>query len=105
MLGEVIADEHVEQVGVAAQMSLCEGDELPVAGGGGVGSGTRQVVKIVGQEGGGHQQRWRGGVGGTLEDFGRRVGVVADQAVEEGDVVVGHTFTVDRGADGTLTKY
>jgi hypothetical protein len=30
--------------------------------------------------------------------------MVADQAVEEGDVVVGHTLTVDRGADGTLTR-
>jgi hypothetical protein len=29
--------------------------------------------------------------------------VVADQAMEEGGVVVGHSCTVDLGADGVLT--
>jgi hypothetical protein len=40
---------------------------------------------------------------GTREDLGRRVGMVADQAVKEGGVVIGHTCTVDPSADGTLT--
>ena len=104
MLGEVVADEYVEQVGVAAQVGVGEHDQLPLAGGAG-------------------QRRWpgRGGcvspvsraaatrteaesvVGGQGEDLVGGVGVAADEAVEEGGLVIGHRTTVARGADGALT--
>ena len=95
MLGEVVADEHVEQVGVAAQVRLGQRDQLAVAGRGRVlgrlGRGGR------GRRPGGRRRpaavsRWSSR---QREDLGGRVGVVADQAVEEGGVVVGHTCTVD----------
>ena len=91
MLGKVVADEHVEQVGVSAQVRLGQGDQLSVTGRGRVLGGSGEGVEVAGQERGGHQQRCRGGGCGEREDLGRRVGMVADEAVKEGGVVVGHT--------------
>ena len=33
MLGEVLAHQHVEQVGIAVEARICEGDQLPIPGG------------------------------------------------------------------------
>ena len=98
MLGEVVADEHVEQVRVAAQVSLGQRDQLSVTGRRRVLGRSGEEVEVTGQDRGGHQERCRGGVCGEHEDLGRRVGVVADQAVDEGGVGVGHRCTVDPGA-------
>jgi hypothetical protein len=103
MLGEVVTDEHVKQVGVAAQVRLGQCDQLSVPGRGREPGGSGQELRVAGQQRGGHQERGRGGVRGTREDLGRRVGMVSDQAVKEGGDVVGHTCTVDLIADGTLT--
>ena len=99
----MLADEYVEQVVVAAQVCLGQCDQLPVTGRGRVLERSREHVEVAREEGGGHQQRRRGGIRGELEDLGRRVGMVADQAVDERGVVVGHTCTVDAVADGALT--
>jgi hypothetical protein len=103
VVGEVVADERVEQLSVAAQVRVGQHDELPVTGRGRVPGRSGEVVEVAADERGGHEERCRGGVRGTLEDLGGSVGMVADQAVKESGVVVGHTSTVDRSADGTLT--
>lgn len=105
MLREVVADEHVEQIGVPAEVRHSQGDQLAVPGHGGVGGGSAEVFRFSGQQGGGYEQRWRSGLSGTLEDFGRCVGVATDQAVEKGGVVVWHTQTVNLDADGALTMH
>lgn len=104
MLGEVVADEHEEQVGVAAQVRLGQCDQLSVTGGARMLGGSGKEVEVPGQEGGSHQKRCRGGVCGELEDFAGRVGMITDQAVKEGGVVVRHTRTLTLAADATLTS-
>lgn len=103
MLGEVVADEHVEQVRVATQVSLGQRDQLSVTGRRCVLGRRRQEVEVVGQDRGGHQQGRGGGVCCEREDLGRRVGVVTDQAVDEGGGGVRHRCSVNPGADGALT--
>lgn len=103
MFRKVVADEHVEQVGVSAQVRLGQRDQLSVTGSGRVLGGSGQGFEIAGQERGGHEQRCRGGVSGPIEDLSGRVCLVTDQAVKEGGVVVGHRHTVALGADDTLT--
>jgi len=103
VLAEVVADEHVEQVGVAAEVSVGQRDQLSVTGGGRVLGGTGEEFEVVGQQGRGHEQGCRGRVSGTPEDLGGGIGLVTDQAVKEGGVVVGHNNTVALGADGALT--
>jgi hypothetical protein len=76
---------------------------LTIPSRGRIPSSSGEDVEIVSQERGGDQERRRGGVSGTLEDLGRRVGMVADQAMEEGCVVVGHSHTVDLTHDAALT--
>lgn len=99
----MVADEHVKQVGVAAQVRLGQCDQLSVTGRSRVLGGSGEELEVTGKERGGHQKRCRGRVCGEREDLGRRVGMVADQAVKEGGVVVGHTWTVNLGADEALT--
>ena len=102
MLGEVVAHEHVEQVGIAAQVRVGQCDQLSVTGRGRVLGGS--VPGGRGRRPG--ARRPPAAVSSVesaaaFEDLGGRVGMVADQAVKEGGVVVGHTCTVDLGADGS----
>ncbi|MGA9747981.1 MAG: hypothetical protein WBQ50_11050 [Nocardioides sp.] len=87
----MVADEHVKQVGVAAQVSVGQGDQLSVPGRSRVLGGSGEELAVAGQQCGSHQKWRRSRICGVREDFGRRVGMVADQAVEDGGVVVGHT--------------
>jgi hypothetical protein len=103
MLGEVVADEHVEQVRVAAQVSVRKSDQLSVTGRGRVLGRPGEELHPAGQDRGGDQEGRRGRVFGEREHLGRRVGVVADQAAEEVGVGVGHVCSVHLGADGPLT--
>src|SRR3954454_13469443 len=74
VLGGVVADEGVEQVGVAAHVRLGQYDELTLARRGGQGGRTGQEGGVAGQHRGGGEQR--GGVGGRSlgEHEGRRFG-------------------------------
>ena len=60
MLGEVVADEHVEQVRVTAQVSLGQRDQLSVTGRRCVLGRRGEEVEVIGQDRGGHQE-WCGG--------------------------------------------
>ena len=82
MLGEVVADKHVEQIGIAAQVRIGQRDQLPVSGRGGVPGGPGHKVDVPHQERGGHEDRCRGGVSSKLDDLGAGVGVITDQAVK-----------------------
>jgi hypothetical protein len=103
MLGEMVSDEYVEQVGVAAQVRLRQCDQLSVTGRGRVLGSSSQDVEVGREQGSGHQKRRRGRVFGAFENLGGRVGMVPDQSVDEGCDVIGHTCTVGFAADGTLT--
>ena len=103
MLREVVAHEHVEKVSVAAQVRVGQCDQLTVAGGRSVSGGWGQEAEVPGHECSGHEEWCRCGVRGRFQDVGWPVGMAADEAVEQVGVVVGHTCTVDLGADDWLT--
>ena len=86
MVGEVVADQGVEQVGVAAQVGVGEGDELAVPGRGGAarppGPGGRRRPAASSAAA---TSSDRGVVGpARAEDLGGGVGVAADQPAEQG---------------------
>jgi len=103
VLAEVVADEHVEQVRLATQVRIRHRDQLAVPGRRGLRGGAGEVVQVAGQDGGGHQQRCRGGGRCERQDLSGCVGMAADEARERSGVVVRHTCTLHRGADGALT--
>jgi len=103
VLRKVVSHEYVEQVGVAAEMGVGEGDQLAVPGRGGVAGGRQQDSAIPRHEGGCDQQARGGGGTGAIEDLSRGVGMPTDQATEEGGVVIRHRTTVTPGADDALT--
>ncbi len=103
MLGEVFADEHVEQVGVSAQVSSCQRDELAITRCGRVAARPPDQGEVEGEQRGRHQERRRSGAVGAAEDLARRIGMIPDQAVEEGIAFVGHIRTLNRVADEPLT--
>jgi len=103
MLGEVVANKHVEQIGIPTQVRVGQCDQLTLAGGRSVSGGWSQEAEVPGHECSGHEKWCRRGGGGGFQDVGGRFGMAADEAAEEVGVVVGHTCTVDLGADGWLT--
>jgi hypothetical protein len=103
VLGEVVADQDVEQLGITAHVGLPEGDELPVAGPVRVLRRSGEQPEVGGQQTRCDQQRGGCRVRGSGEHLCRGVGVVADQAMEQGVGFVGHTRTMKPGADGALT--
>lgn len=91
MLGQVVTHEHVEERGVSMQVGVGHSDQLAVPGRRRVAACSRQDTEVVGQEGGGHQERCRSGACCTPEDVVLGIGMFADEAVEEGGDFVGHT--------------
>ena len=91
VVGEVVAHQRVEEVGVAAQVGVGEDDELSVPGGHGAWSAARtRYVGSVGQQGGGDEQRRAMVVGGgPRQHLGGGGGLAADEAADQGGVVVG----------------
>ena len=81
VVGEVVAHQRVEQVGLAAEVGVGEGDELAVARGHGPGRCAGEVASVSSrQQGRGHQDRDRRAGGGEREHLGRGGRVAADQA-------------------------
>ncbi len=103
MLGEVVANKHVEQNGIPAQVRVGQCDQLTLAGGRSVSGGWSQEAEVPGHECSGYEEWCRCGVRGRFQDVAWPVGMAADEAAEEVGVVGGHTCTVDPGADGWLT--
>ncbi len=103
MLGQVVADQHVEQVAVTGQIGTGERDELAVTSRGRELGCSRQDLEVAGHEGGGDQKRCGGGVVGHAEYLGGRIPVAADQGMEEGTGFVGHLCTMTLDADEALT--
>ena len=94
VFGEVVAHECVEQVGVATQVCVGEHDQLPLADGAGEGVGPVEVGAVPGQQGGGDEDRRRVGRRRPGQHLVGGAGVAADEAVEEGGLVIGHRTTV-----------
>jgi hypothetical protein len=100
---EVVADQDVEQVGIALQEGLREHHELALAGSRGhfVGASERAGVtdehRRGDQDGRGVRSRGEG------EDLVGGARVTTDEAVEEEGRIGGHRTTVDVGADDRLT--
>jgi hypothetical protein len=100
---EVVADQHVEQGGVALQMGLGEHHELPLTGAGGQVGRTGEVASVAGEHRRGDEDGRRVRRRGKGEDLARGARVAADEAEEEGGLFGGHETTVDESADGALT--
>jgi hypothetical protein len=100
---EVVADQDVEQVGVALQVGLGQDHELALAGADGQLDGAGEVAGVAGEHRRGHEDGRRVRRRSQGEDLGRGTRVTADEAVEEDGLIGGHNTTVDRSADGALT--
>jgi len=104
VFGEVVAHEHVEQVGVTAEVGIGERDQLSVPGRRGVLGRPDEERPLVADECGGHEQGRRDRGRGAVHDLRRGEEVATDQAVEQqGGVVIRHRNTVRRGTDDALT--
>lgn len=57
MLGQVVADEHVKQVGVAAQVRVGQSEQLSVTGRGRVLGSLGEEVRVGREQSSGHQKR------------------------------------------------
>ncbi len=109
VLGEVLTHQDVEQVGVAAEVSLRERDQLAVTGRTRLGARPMEMGLIERYQGGDDEQ---GGIGargcrGHRLVTGRRV--TGDQPSDEVRGLAGlrgggeHGSTISPGADGALT--
>jgi hypothetical protein len=103
VLGEVLAHEDVEEVGVALQVGVRQYDELPLANADGDLGGAAEVVGVAGEHRCGDEDGGRVRGPGPGEHLGDGVGVATDEAVEEAGLVNWHTTTVAPGADDALT--
>ena len=109
VVGEVVTDEHVEQVRVAVQMGIGEYDELAVTDTGRQFARPHQMRVVVGQHGRSDQQRWFLGCRGQGEHFVGCGWVPADQPQHKGRVIEGvgglarHIMRVPQDADAALT--
>jgi hypothetical protein len=100
---EVVADEDVEQVEVAAHVGLGEHDQLTFAGADSEAHGAREVLDVAGEHRGGDEDGGGARAVDACEHLRGRVGVATDEAVEEGGRVNRHRTTVALGADDALT--
>jgi hypothetical protein len=100
---EVVADQDVEQGGVALQVGLGQDYELALAGADGQLYGASEVAGVAGEHRRGDEDGRRVRLWSQGEDLGRGTRVTADEAVEEDGLIGGHNTTVDRSADGRLT--
>jgi hypothetical protein len=103
VLGEVVPDQGVEEIGVAAQVCISENHELPLARDVCEPGGSGEKGAVLGQQGRRDHDRSRHRCRGQSEQLLGREGVAADEAVEEGGLVDGHRTNLDPGADGALT--
>ena len=103
MLGEVVADEAVEQVGVATQVRVGENDQLAFTGADGERHCAVEVVGVAGEHCRRDQDGGRVRGLGLRADLGGCLRVAADEAVEEGGLIDWHTTTVALDADAALT--
>jgi hypothetical protein len=103
VLGQVVADQDVEQIGVAAQMRIGQGDQLTLAGRDRERHRPVQRAVVSGDECCGDEERGRVRGRGQGQYLLDGAGVAADETVEEEGLVGGHAKTVARGADDALT--
>jgi len=105
VVGQVVPNQRVEQILVAANVSGGEGDELAVPGGRGVlGCPGEELIGLVGDQRRGHEQQWSAVGLGPLEDLRGSGVVIADQPADQVVDVIGHGPTVERAADDALTR-
>ena len=105
----MVADERIEQVGVAVQQDPSERDELAVTGVGRRSAGSVRVAEVAGEDGGSNEERHVRGlrpgafVRGERDHLGLGVPVTGDESEENGVEVLGHVLRVRAGADEALT--
>ena len=107
MVGQVVADQGVEQVGVVVQVGGGDRDQLPVPGRGGV---RRRAARKPAASAGcwvtsaaATSKAGESFVLGPLEDFAGGRGIAADQPAQQRLEVRGHAPTVLVGPDDPLT--
>jgi hypothetical protein len=87
VVGQVVADQGVEQVGVVVQERRGDGDELPIPGRDGVlgcpGEKPRRLGGLVGDQRSSHQQRWGVVRPRPIKDLAGGRGISADQPEEQ----------------------
>ena len=108
VVGQVVADEGVEQVGVVVEVSSRNGDELAIPGRGGVLRCPGQEPEQARRAARSPAQRRRAApasrsCSAQLEDLAGGRGVATDQPEEQDLDVRGHALTVVVGADDPLT--
>src|SRR3954469_19983784 len=108
VVGQVVADEGVEKVGVVVEVSSRQRDELSIPGRGGVlrcpGQEPRsRLTGLPAHQSGGDEQRGRVVRAGAVEDLAGGRGVATDQPEKQDLDVRGHALTVVVGADDPLT--
>lgn len=105
----MVADERVEQVGVAVQQDPSERDELAVTGVGGRIAGSVRVAEVAGEDGGSNEERHVRGlrpgafVRGERDHLGLGIPVTGDESEKNGVEVLGHVLRVRASADEALT--
>ena len=103
VLGEVVPDQDVEEIGIAAQMRIRKDHKLALTGRVSELGGPRKESHVLGQQGCCDQDRSGRRCRGQSEQLLGGAGVAANKAVEEGGLVIGHRTNVSPGADGALT--
>jgi hypothetical protein len=103
VLDEVIADEYVEEVDLAVQVSRGEHDELTFPGGRGEAGRAVEQVLVPREHRRRDEQRSRGRGRGSRDHLVGGERVATDEAVQERGLVCGHETTVRAGADDALT--
>src|SRR4051795_7247632 len=109
VVGQVVADQGVEKVGVVVEVSSRQRDELSIPGRGGVlrcpGQEPRsRFTGLPAHQCSGDEQRGRVvRAGRAVEDLAGGRGVATDQPEEQDLDVRGHALTVAVGADDPLT--
>jgi hypothetical protein len=103
VLDKVVSDEHVEEFGVAAQVSGGEHDELSFSRSRREAGGALEQGRVSREERGGDEQRSGGRGRGSSDDLVGGAGVASDEAVQERGFVCGHETKVRPGPDGVLT--
>ena len=105
MVGEVVASERVDEVGVSRHMGDGDGDDLSVAGRRGHPRGvSEQIGRIRREQGSGHQGGHVVAGSGLLDDAGDGGGVSDRELVDQVVGVCGHRSSVNWGPDTALTR-
>ncbi len=105
VVGEVVAGERVDEVGVAGDMGGGDRDDLAVAGRRRHRRGVvEQIGRIRREQGSGHQGRHVVAGSGLIDDAGHGGGVSDRELVDQVVGVCGHRGSVDWGADTALTR-